>query len=183
MNITRTEQEQKLIHTYMDYCNLGTLKKVGKKLKISKEAVRQRLVNGTNLDLFNYNTNKKIAWLELKLKISQTTLTFAIRDFGSVAQVAKHYKISRVFIKKLLKTYNITPAQLGILKKTHRKLKCLSDYRKFSLKSFGDASTSELQSTKKGRAIYARILRVWPSFGEFKEDYEHVDDNTLLAIK
>jgi DNA polymerase/3'-5' exonuclease PolX len=100
------------------YLEGGTLKSVACKMKLTRERIRQILVKGTQLGLFNY-TGRDYSFIE-KNKI--------VEDYSrylSLRLVAKANDITVNYLKQLLTAYKITDVDLQKIREVAGRKKCI----------------------------------------------------------
>jgi len=153
----------RLLEAYNLYKEKGTLEAVGKEMGLTRERVRQLLVKGTQLGLYEY---KPFDYPFIpKEKI--------IEDYKKLLNlyvVARRNNISTSYLHKLLTAYNITEKDLQSIRIEGQKLKCIEEYDRIRDKLGHHPTTTELQGSKLWRYFSIKITKFWGSFEAFREE-------------
>lgn len=144
------------------YRKLGTLEAVGKQLGVTRQRVRQILVKGTDIGLFEYKPYDYAY-------VPRDKLITDLIKYRSLGEVAKANQISSTYLHKLMTTYSITENNLETYRTENRRLRCIEEYIKFTDMLGHDPTTTELQRTPTGHALHGRIVRLWGSIDTFRE--------------
>lgn len=145
------------------YKQSGTLAEVGKVVGLTKERVRQLLVKGSKLGLFEYKPREYPFIPRQKL----------LEDYGvclSVGRVAKANNISTVYLQKLFTAYSITENELRKIYLSEQKKKCVEAYERIRNQLNHYPTTTELQEKNEWRYLAQKITRLWGSFDSFRDD-------------
>ncbi len=149
------------------YLEGGTLEYVAKKLRLTRERIRQILVEGTKLGLFNY-TGKDYCYIEKDKIIADYSKYLRL---GKVAQVNA---ITLSYLRRMLTAYKITEKDLGEVRLKSTKDKCIELYRKIETELGRPPTTTDLQKRdgpRKGwRYLSIKIVRIWGSIDAFREE-------------
>jgi len=145
------------------YEQLGSLEAVGAQVGLTRERVRQLLSKGKKIGLFDYSP-REYPYLS-KEKIIED-----YKNTQSINRVARLNKISTGYLDKLLTAYSITEQDLADYRLEGKRARCIEQFEGFT-KSMGHNPTStELQRTGNGRALYNRITRFWGSINNFRSE-------------
>ena len=147
---------------FQEYQRGGTLASAGKVLRLTRERVRQLLVKGAALGLFEYKPREYII-------IPKEKLLEDYQLYPSSAVVAKRNGISTAYLKKLWTAYGITGKLLRKIATEGKREKCIEEYRSVESRLGHHPSTTELQREPPWRSLWARISRLWGSFEAFRE--------------
>jgi hypothetical protein len=147
---------------FQEYQRGGTLASAGKVLGLTRERVRQVLVKGAALGLFEYRPREYTI-------IPKEKLLGDYRLYPSSAAVAKRNGISTAYLKKLWTAYGITGKLLRKVAIEGKQEKCIEAYRSVESRLGHHPSTTELQREPSWRSLWARISRLWGSFEAFRE--------------
>ena len=157
----------KLLTIYRLYKEHGSLDKVGKRLGLSRERIRQLLNKGAKLGLFDYQKMKQKPLPD----ISKERLLEDYHNFLRLSEVAKHNDISSDQLTKLLQFHQITKKTLNAIKIKRQKEKCVEQYYKIVEQIGRHPSTAELQRTSRGNYISDKIIRFWESIHIFRQKF------------
>ncbi len=145
------------------YQQSGTLANVAKKLKLTRERVRQILKKGTHLGLFKYSGHE-YPYLE-KDKL--------LEDYGksqSLTKVAKLNNVGGVYLRQVLTAYKVKDEDLELIKEKSKRNQCIEAYQQLVSELGHHPTTTELQSDDKRRALANKILRNWGTTDKFREE-------------
>lgn len=143
----------------------GTLKHAAKRKHLTKERIRQILIKGTELGLFNY-VGREYPYIE-KNKILNDYSTHL-----SLGTVAKINGIKSSYFKRLLTAYEITDKDLKIIKERSKKNRCIELYRKIETELGHSPTTTELQNKDGGHYLSMKISHLWGSIDAFREELQ-----------
>lgn len=152
------------IECFKLYQQYGTLANVAEKLKLTRERVRQILKQGTSLGLFKYS-GREYRYLEKKKILDDYS------RLQSLHEVAKINSISISYLKKILTAYKVKDRDLEAIKDQTRKNECIEQYKKIVSELGHHPTTTELQSSSKGRYLANKILRFWGTTDKFREEF------------
>lgn len=156
---------KKLKEAHKLYVEKGSLEAVGKYMGITRERVRQLLVQGTRLGLFEYRPyNYPFAPKEKILEDFRRGL--------SQNAVARANDITVNYLHKLLTAYNITEEDLYTVRIEGRKLRCIDQYNCIKSELGHHPTTTELQLSQSWRNLNMKIDRLWGSFEVFREELD-----------
>jgi hypothetical protein len=102
----KSSMVERLKHVHQLYEDLGTLEAAGKAIGVTRERVRQLLVKGSQLGLFEYKP------FEYPF-VAKETLVADYRKHLSLRRVAKANGITSGYLGKLLTAYRITEANFA----------------------------------------------------------------------
>ncbi len=156
---SRTEFYKRCFHEYQQH---GTLAKAGQTLGITRERVRQGLVKGSRLGLFEYKPREYVI-------IPKKKLLEDYRSRHSLAAVARANDISTSYLEKLCTLHGITATVLQTVANEKRREECIEEYQRVQSQLGHHPSTTELQRNTQWRSLWARIARLWGSFDAFRE--------------
>jgi len=160
---TPQERIDQCIECFRLYKEEGTLANAGKKLKLTRERVRQILKQGTSLGLFNYS-GYEYPYLE-KEKL--------LKDYARLQSLHELAKINNVgvsYLKKILTAYKVKDKDLDLIKENARKNKCIEQYQKIVTELGHHPTTTELQSSTHRNMLSRRILKIWGTTDKFREE-------------
>jgi hypothetical protein len=161
-NMEPVGQTRRLLEAHKLYKELGTLRDVAVRMRITRERVRQLLVKGTRLGLFEYKGHD-YPYVE-KAKLIEDYL-----KHPSLQKIARINGISTNYLKKLFTAYSITDEQLRIYRGQHSRERCIFEYNAIKEQLGHDPSTGELQRLPTGRVLDTRIRRLWGSVDAFRD--------------
>jgi plasmid maintenance system antidote protein VapI len=153
---------ERLKQVFMYYKQYRSLERVGKKMGITRERVRQLLVEGTRLGLFEYKP----------FNYSYIPKEKIISDYANLLSLNKVAKINHVspsYLKKLMTAYSITEKELEILERETRRARCVEEYALIKQRLGHHPTTTELQNTRAGHKLHSRINRYWGTINAFRE--------------
>lgn len=148
---------------YELYNKGGTLKYVAKKVGLTRERVRQILVQGTKSNLFKYNPR------DYKYVPKQQLINDIIR-LRSLSKVAIDNKISTTYLKRLLLSYGINRKKIDKLMFVGQKRKIIDRYSKIADELGHYPTSTELQARPEWRAFEGKIRRTWKSIHDFRNE-------------
>lgn len=159
----RSSMVERLKHVHQLYEDLGTLEEAGRVIGVTRERVRQLLVKGSHLGLFEYKP------FEYPF-VAKETLIADYRRHLSLGRVAKANGITSGYLGKLLTAYRITEAQLRSLWNEGQKIRCINAYNAVKDQLGYHPTTTVLQGTRPWRYLSMKITRLWGSFEAFRDD-------------
>ncbi len=154
---------ERLTHVYTLYRERGTLEAVGREVEISRERVRQLLVKGSSLGLFDYKPHEHPY-------IPKEKLLADYANSQSLSRVAQVNPIPVTYLKKLLTAYGITEDDLESHRTEARRAETLAQYSRVVSSLGHHPTTTEVQRTPRWRYLHTRIRRIWGSIDAFRED-------------
>ncbi len=158
----RPSMVEKLRRAFTLYKELGTLEAVGKRMGVTRERVRQLLVKGSDLSLYEYRPYN-YPYVP-KEKLIQDCINFL-----SLSRVARVNNISTEYLKKLMAVYSITEKDFYTYRQEGKRKRCIEQYGRIKGKLGHHPTTTELQRTREGHSLNARIIRLWGAFDAFRE--------------
>jgi predicted transcriptional regulator len=154
---------EKLRQAHVLYEQYGTLEAAGREIGLTRERVRQLLVKGSQLGLFEYKPKP----FEYPY-VSREKLIADYTHFLSLGKVAQINRISLDYLRKLLTAYSITQSDLISCSKEARKARCVDRYNRIMDQLGHHPTTTELQATSEGRTLHSTIRRLWGSIDTFR---------------
>ena len=145
------------------YKQHGTLENVAKRLKLTRERIRQILVKGTRLGLFKYSGYEYPF-------VSKESILDSYSSSMSLTVVSKANKISVSYLKKLLTAYGITDTDLEKIRLDTQKRECIEFHKKIEAELGHPPSTTEMQRTRGWRYLSLKICRLWGSIDAFRNE-------------
>lgn len=153
---------ERLLDVHHRYQEEGTLRATGRATGLSHERVRQLLIKGANLGLFEYQPiQPPLITKEKILNDYQKYLQFAA--------VAKANAISREHLHRLIAFYRITEESLEAIRIAGQKHQCVDAYISIAQEMGRYPTATDLQRLKTGSYLQRKIKRVWGSFQAFRE--------------
>jgi hypothetical protein len=143
----------------------GTLECVANKMGLTRERIRQILIKGTRLGLFNY-TGREYHYVD------KSKLIEDYEKYLSLSTVAKINGMTTSYLKRTLTAYKITEQYLQTLRITSMKNECIEFYRKIEKELGHSPTTTELQYKPKWRYLSMKISRLWGSIDTFREELQ-----------
>lgn len=156
---------ERLLRLHALYRELGTLEAVGRRMGLTRERVRQLLVKGTKLGVFEYRPYDYPI-------IEKDKLVTDYARFLSADRAAKANNISAQYLRKLLTAYGVSSKQLRGLRAQARKRHCVAQHRRIAQELGHPPTTTELQDTRAGHSLHMRINRLWGSIDAFREELQ-----------
>lgn len=153
---------EKLRRVHELYKQRSTLEAVGSEIGVTRERVRQLLVKGSRLGLFDY---KPFDYPY----VPKEKLVADYFNSQSLSRVARLNQIPTTYLRKLLTAYGIAEGDLASYRTEGRRSKILAQYDRLVNSLGHHPTTTELQGTPQGRSFHARILRLWGSIDAFRE--------------
>lgn len=157
------KNKERLLAILNLYREKGSLEAVGKELGLSRERVRQLLVKGSKLGLFEYRP-----YCRDYPQIPKEIITLSLKNLNNFRTICMENNISINHLKKLLKEYDITSETITDLQIEGRKDKCVIEYNLIFNKLGHHPTTTELQRNKQYRYLCICITRLWGSFDNFR---------------
>ncbi|NKE70418.1 hypothetical protein [Candidatus Manganitrophus noduliformans] len=145
------------------YREKGTLAAVGRETGLSRERVRQLLVRGAKIGLFEYAP--LFPSLPSKEKILDDYRTWLKLD-----AVAEANRLSMTALRRLQRLYRITPEELAAVRNDRRRRECIDRYLVLAEGIGHHPTTTELQRLKEGRSLQWQIRKRWGSFDAFRRE-------------
>ena len=154
---------ERLRQVHVLYKEHGTLEAVGREMRLTRERVRQLLVKGSRLGLFEYKPFDYPYVPKEKLIADYTHLL-------TLSKVAQINNISPGYLRRLMTAYSITQNDLDSYAKEVRQARCVEQYNLIMDKLGHHPTTTELQATSEGHTLHTRINRLWGSIDAFREE-------------
>lgn len=165
------------------YSKLGTLEKVGKELNLTRERVRQILIEGARNGLFEYKPRG--AELEkLKQELDKDYLIREIKLLKSKTKLCFKFNINMDELENLLSHFDIDFREYRKIVSMGR---YLQEYSEIVDKIGYHPTTTELNSRLDWRKVWAGIDRYWGSIDNFRKEFGidkpkmNIHQNTLNA--
>lgn len=155
---------ERLFEIFHLYHKERTLEGVGEKIGLTRERVRQLLVKGSEIGLFQYKSHRSF-----KPSVSKEKILSDYQKFQKLYLVARANGISTVQLKNLRTLYGITLRDLEQARDEGRKRTCIEKYASFSASLGHPPSTTELQRSS-GSYLSQTIRKLWGSFQSFRSD-------------
>jgi hypothetical protein len=154
---------KRLKQAFQIYCEQGTLENTGKILQLTRERVRQLLVKGTKLGLFNYKGYDYPY-------VSKDEILNNYRNALNLRDSSTNLGISVSYLQKLIAAYGIKKSEFERIKIEEFKSRCVSEFQGLAQKLGKTPTSTDLQATNKGRYLYNRIFKLWGGIDEFREN-------------
>lgn len=154
---------ERLFQVHRLYEEKGTLSAVGRELGITRERVRQLLVQGARLGLFDYLP--RAYPVVPKAKLVDDYLTHL-----NLNNVARANNTSLSIIKKLLTAYGISNKELKSLRKEGQKARCVKEYHLITQQLGHHPTTTEIQRRKAWKYLDRKINKLWGSIDGFRTE-------------
>ena len=154
---------ERLKHVHQLYEDLGTLEAAGRVIGVTRERVRQLLVKGSRLGLFEYKP------FEYPF-VPKEKLIADYRRLLSLGRVAKANGITSGYLGKLLTAYRITDSTLRSLWTEGQKIRCINSYVTIKNQLGYHPTTTVLQAKRPWRYLSMKITRLWGSFDAFRHE-------------
>ena len=183
--ILTNEQKERLFLIKSLYDQYKTLDRVGQKLDLTRERVRQLLNQGQKYKLFRYEQARITDFKNVIARVSKDELIKSIYDNPKRFVVCSALNITVTDLFKLLKHYKI---DLGDYRYDVRQKKYLLRYSKIVDYLGHHPSTTEMQKVSNWRATWAAISRIWGSFDRFRLEFGiekpkyNIHPNTILGF-
>lgn len=168
---TAEEKKNRILTTAKIYSETKSLTVTGQKLNLTRERVRQVLLEGQKMGLIQYtpsDTLKKDDFNSLIEKYPRTELVHKIIEAGTRAKAIENLGLDQLTGKQLIKHYNIT--RQDYLSDTFRN-KYMADYVKLFNELGHHPSVTELQEDKKTRILYNALCRYWGGIENFRKEF------------
>lgn len=170
---TLTEQQKRqIIKTKELYDELKTLSRVGRRLGLTRERVRQILERGNNYGLIEYEPSPLKRFDEITEKITKEKLMELLIEHGSknkvLSNLKNELKISMGYLNVLIKLYDIDFEDLVL---QNRKNKCLSEYEEMRQELGDHPTTTIMAKNPKWRSIWARVSKIWGTMDNFRKEF------------
>jgi len=157
---------KKIIKIHQLYQITGNLEKVGREYGVSRERIRQLLIQGDKLGLFRYRKKSLLA----AERLSREKI---LEDYSGVlrlTRVARMNQISPGLLKKILSEYQISRDELKAIRTEKGKAESVRKYISIVEQIGHHPSSSELQREKEGRYLTTKINRLWGSIRTFRQE-------------
>lgn len=159
---TKSSTVERFLEVYHRYQDAGTLRAAGRATGLSYERVRQLLVKGANLGLFEYRPSQSPL-------ITKEKVLSDYQKYLKLAAVAKANSISRAHLHWLISFYQITGKSLAAIRIRGRQHQCIDAYISIAQEIGRYPTTTDLQWLKSGTYLQIKIKRLWGSFQAFRE--------------
>lgn len=166
------EQKEKIIKTKKLYDELGTLAEVGKKIRLTRERVRQILERGNHYGIIEYKTTSLKGFDDLAKKLKKDELEKLIIKYGSKQKVIYYLKnkikINMNYLNALINLYNIDFQYLLL---QHKKNRCYFEYNEMVREIGSHPTTTVMNRHPKWRSLWSRISRFWGNINNFRKEF------------
>lgn len=162
MSTIKSSTVERLLELYHRYQEAGTLRAAGRATGLSHERVRQLLIKGANLGLFEYQA------IQPPL-IAKEKILNDYQKYLQFAAVAKANAISREHLHRLIAFYRITEESLEAIRIAGQQHQCVDAYISIAQEMGRYPTATDLQRLKTGSYLQRKIKRVWGSFQAFRE--------------
>jgi DNA-binding CsgD family transcriptional regulator len=153
----------RLMEVYQFYREEKSLRRVGKKLGLSPERVRQLLKRGSEIGLFKYRPLRPPL-------LSRQKILKGYRRFLTRNQVARANRISTHYLSKLMALHHVTKSDLETIRQEEWRRQCMEQYRVIAVRLGHHPSIAWLQQLKSTRSLAFKIRRLWGSLGAFRSE-------------
>lgn len=154
---------ERLMHVHRLYEEEKSIQRVGVKLGITRERVRQLLKKGTEIGLFKYRPRKPPY-------ISREKILRDFRRFLKLKQVASENRISMRYLYKLMDLHRIKKSDLESIRLEGRRCRCLKEYWALALRLGHHPTTTELIQSDTSYSLEFKLRRSWGSLGAFRKE-------------
>ncbi|MCG3117779.1 MAG: hypothetical protein LLH30_19075 [Candidatus Manganitrophus sp. SA1] len=158
---SRPSRVDRLYELYRLYQEKGTLAAVGRTVGLSRERVRQLLVRGTEIGLFEYRALPPSG-------PSREKILEDYKNFLSLSAVAGVSRLSMASLRRLCRSYRITREELEEIRNERRRIACIDLYLSIVQERGHHPTTTELSTSKSGRSLRWQICRSWGSIEAFR---------------
>lgn len=158
---SRPSRVDRLCKLYRLYQEKGTLAAVGRTVGLSRERVRQLLVRGTEIGLFEYRACSPSG-------PSREKILEDYKNFLSLNAVAGVNRLSMSALRRLCQYYRITQEELEQIRNERRRMACIDLYLSIVQEMGHHPTTTELSASKSGRSLRWQICRGWGSIEAFR---------------
>lgn len=154
---------ERLMHVYRLYEEEKSIQRVGVKLGITRERVRQLLKKGAEIGLFKYRPRKPPYF-------SREKILKDFRRFLKLKQVASENRISMRYLYKLMELHRIKKSDLESIRLEGRRCRCMKDYWAVASRLGHHPTTTELIQADTNYSLEFKIRRSWGSLGAFRKE-------------
>lgn len=152
---------ERLLEVYRLYQEHRTLQRVAEEIGLSRERVRQLLVNGSECGLFEY----KPFW---EAGVPREKILEDYRCLLTLKGVAQVNQVSLCRLHRLLKVAGITDSELEEIWFKAKKAICIERYQGVVRELGHHPTTTEMQRVSSNRYLTAQIRRLWGSIKIFR---------------
>ena len=158
----------RIMQVHRLYKEKSNLAAVGREVGVTRERVRQLMLQGSELGLFEYSTYKPPV-------IPKQKLLAEYQIHLSLQRVAELHETSADHIRRLFAAYGITQKQLHSLRvaalREGRKKRLIASYRRIRKELGYHPTATEMERRSRGwHRLYQKILRLWGSIHAFRSD-------------
>ena len=152
------------------YKEHGTLEKVGKKVGLTRERIRQILKRGNRYGLFEYPIKKELISYPFLIKYfaNKEELLNELSDCSKKDEMLKILNTDTINFNKLLGNFNLDIRDVQAYSK---KKKSKIEYDEYVEKTGHHPTTTEMNEDKKIRNIWVKITRYWGSMADFRQEF------------
>lgn len=157
----RRSSVERLLEVHRLYQERGTLQAVGDEVGLSRERVRQLLVKGSQIGLFDYKPSGAA-------DIPKEKILEDYRRLLTLQGVAQANRVSISHLNWLLKQHLISDDDLREIRIDRKKNACLEQYQAL-VRSLGHhPTTTEMQRIESFRSLSIQIRKLWGSITFFR---------------
>jgi hypothetical protein len=143
------------------YREKGTLSAVGRMVGLSRERIRQLLLRGAQIGLFEYASPASPFPSREKI----------LDDYGrflKLGAVAEVNRLSPAVLRRLCRSYRIRPEELAAIRRDRRWRVCIDLYISLAQEIGHHPTTTEMLRLKGGRSLQWLIRKGWGSIEAFR---------------
>lgn len=170
----RPSRMDRLREVYRLYQEKGTLAAVGREMGLSRERVRQLLIKGAEIGLFEYKTRR----FSLP-DISREKVLEDYKRLLTLKGIAEENQISVYMLRRLCLSLLITKGELAALRMERRRMQCIDRYISIVEGLGHHPTTTELHRLKPGCSLPKQIRRSWGSFDTFRSALKECEQIVL----
>ena len=150
------------------YKEKSNLAAVGREVGVTRERVRQLMLQGSELGLFEYKPDKPPV-------IPKETLLKDYKKQLDLKAVGKLYNVSGDYIARLFSSYGIDSTRRHALRvslvRAAKKRRLIALYRRIKKKLGYHPTATEMERRSKAwHGLYPKIIRMWGSIHAFRRD-------------
>lgn len=161
----------KILQVAKIYEETKSLTATGKQINLSKERVRQMLLEGKQMGLIDYvpaDQERSQNFKSVTEKYSKEQIVEALKSHDNMFKGFQTLGLTRRMGKILLKHYGITKADYHTDK---FRAKYIEEYVALQDKLGHHPSTTELQSDAKTRTLYNALCKYWGGIQQFRAEF------------
>lgn len=158
---TRPPMVERLREAHRLYQEKGSLAAVGRAMRLSRERVRQLLVRGAEIGLFEYTARHPSF-------PSREKILHDYKKYLRLDAVAEVNRISTASLRRLHRCYRITREELSTIRSDRLRMACIDIYLSLVQQIGHHPTTTELRRLKLGRSLHWQIRKRWGSIEVFR---------------